>query len=201
VGFGPGEAALGLEQVLGGPVAAVLDALAAGAQPLLPAGAARDLAATGALLRPDLDAIGWARREGHPDVWAAFAAADAETLRPATLEVLEALGVPAAQRDFAAGTFGPLTASAGVIVRIGASAAGVDRVAIEYRDLAPDNAMKIWQTLAPSPGFPARFGGLVGAFGNQVVSALEVIFACAGARLLATFELGVEPVTLPLRRG
>jgi hypothetical protein len=201
VGLGSGDVEIAIEQVLGGPVGAVFEALGAGAQPLLPVDEARDLAATAALLRENLDAVGWARRDGNPIVHAVFAAADPETLRPGTLEVLEALGVPAQQRDFATGTFRVLTASAGVVVRVGAGAGGVDRVAIEYRNVAPDNALKIWQTLAPSPGFPARFGSLVGALGSEIVAALEVTYVRDGSHLLATFEIATEPVTLPLRRA
>jgi hypothetical protein len=199
VRLGSSNVEIAIEQVLGGPVAGVFEALSTGAQPFLPADEARDLVATAALLRETLDAVGWARRAGDPVVHAVFAAADPETLRPGTLEVLEALGVPAQQRDFAAGTFRVLTASAGVVVRIGARAGVVDRVAIEYRNVSPDNALKICQTLAPSPGFPARFGSLVGALGNDVVAALDVTYMRDGCHLVATFEIAAEPVILPLR--
>ncbi len=190
---------VGLEQICGGPVAPVLDALGAGAAPLLPGAEARALAAQAARVREAMDAVGWARSGGAVVVRAVFAAADAAPLHQPVLDLLAALQVPAAQRELGAGLYDALSGS-GVIVRVGSGPAGVDRVGVEFRNLAADDVVKLWQSVAPAPGLPARFGGLVGAMGSEVVTALEVTWSRTGAALQASFELGPEPVTLPLRR-
>lgn len=194
------EGELGLEQICGGPVAAMLGALSAGATPLLPSAVARELAAHAGMVREAMDAIGWARSRGGVVVRAVFAAADAAPLRKPLLDVLTLLQVPAAQRELAGALYGPLSGG-GVIVRVGAGPTGVDRVSLELRNLAAGDVVKLWQSVAPAPGLPARFGGLVGAMGTELVTALELTWSRSGAEVEACFELGPEPVTLPLRRG
>ncbi|MCC6994382.1 MAG: hypothetical protein IT370_07120 [Deltaproteobacteria bacterium] len=194
------QVAVGLEQICGGPVVPLLDALSAGAAPLLPGAEARALAAQATRVREAIDAVGGARCDGAAVVRAVLAAGDAAPLRQPVLDLLAALQVPAAQRELAAALYGPLSGG-GVIVRVGSGPTGVDRVGVEFRNLAADDVVKLWQRVAPAPGLPARFGGLVGALGTEAVAALELTWSRAGAEVQASFELGPEPVTLPLRRA
>src|SRR5207247_727596 len=145
---------LSLSRVLGRGLADELLALTQGPSPRFPVPVAAQLMESGLLVRPVCDEIADTARDGARVTRVGFAIASPTAARPATAGVL--------------------------VVRLSASSDGVlPELGVEYRVVAAENVLKIWQAVRQNTQISRRMGAFVGATGVEVASAFEIRWTSA----------------------